>query len=79
MVNLHRMFAQGFEYYARIADLAHTGNYNQQEHYLGPVLTGAYSFYPYGKLHYEVGYLFGLTTATPKGSVRWLLEYEITF
>jgi len=45
----------------------------------GPVLTGSQSFAPYGKLKYEVGYLFGLTTETPSRAVRWKLEYEIAF
>jgi hypothetical protein len=40
---------------------------------------GLQNFAPYGKLKYEVGYLFGLTQATPSGTVRWRLEYEIPF
>jgi hypothetical protein len=40
---------------------------------------GALSFSPYGKLKYEVGYMFGMTQASPRGAVRWKLEYEIAF
>jgi len=72
-------FAPGFEYYGLIEDLGHAGRYNQQEHLLGPVLTGSHNFAPYGRLKYEVGYLFGLTAASPTGAVRWRLEYEIVF
>jgi hypothetical protein len=43
------------------------------------VLVGLQNFAPYGKLKYEVGYLFGLTQATPRGTIRWRLEYEIPF
>ncbi len=79
VARFHPLIAAGFEYYAQIGDLAHTGNYNQQQHFVGPVLTGAQSFPPYGKLKYQVGYLFGLNTATPKSAIRWKLEYEIRF
>ena len=79
VAKFHPLLAPGFEYYARIDDLARTETYNRQEHYLGPVLTGTHSFYPYGRLRYQVGYLFGLTSATPRGSIRWKLEYEFRF
>jgi hypothetical protein len=35
--------------------------------------------FEYGKVKYEVGYLFGLNTATERGAVRWRLEYEKAF
>ena len=54
-------------------------NFTQQQHFLGPVAVGAVNFAPYGKLKYEVGYMFGLTPATPRGAIRWRLEYEIAF
>jgi hypothetical protein len=73
------LIAPGFEYYGIVDDIAHPGPSSQQQHLIGPVLTGAYSFAPYGKLKYEVGYLFGLTPASGRGAVRWRLEYEITF
>jgi high-affinity iron transporter len=72
-------FAPGVEYYGLIEDLGHAGRYNQQQHLLGPVLTGSHSLAPYGRLKYEVGYLFGLTAASPTGAVRWRLEYEVVF
>jgi high-affinity iron transporter len=79
VARLTPLIAPGFEYYGFIEDLGHAGRYNQQQHFVGPVLTGARSFAPYGNLKYEVGYLFGLTTATPTGAVRWKLEYELEF
>jgi hypothetical protein len=43
------------------------------------VLAGGVNFRPYGKLAYEVGYLWGLTPQSGRGAIRWRLEYEITF
>jgi hypothetical protein len=79
VVRLHPLFAPGFEYYGEIGDLGSSGPYNRQQHLVGPVLTGAASLAPYGSIKYEVGYLFGLTTASPYGAARWRLEYEIPF
>jgi hypothetical protein len=45
----------------------------------GPVLIGLQNFAPYGKLKYQIGYQFGLTRATERGTVRWRVEYEIPF
>jgi hypothetical protein len=73
------LIAPGFEYYGIIEDIAHPGPSSQQQHLIGPVLTGGYNFAPYGKLKYEVGYLFGLTPAAGRGAVRWRLEYEMSF
>ena len=79
LARLAPLFAPGVEYYTQVGSLGQAGTYNQQTHYAGPVLTGLRSFAPYGKVKYEVGYLFGLTTATPRGAIRWKLEYEIAF
>jgi hypothetical protein len=76
---LHPLFEPGFEFYGDIGDLANPGKLADQQHRIGPVVAGLYAFPPYGKLKYEVGYLFGLTRATESGAVRWRLEYEIAF
>jgi hypothetical protein len=73
------LFAPGFEYYGIIEDLGRAGNYNSQQHLIGPVLTGSTKLFGVGNLKYEVGYLFGLTSHSPTGGVRWRLEYEISF
>lgn len=67
------------EYYGFIDDLANAGPFGKQQHFLGPVAVGAVNFAPYGKVEYEVGYMFGLTQASPRGAIRWKLEYEIAF
>lgn len=49
--------------------------FNQQEHYLGPIL--------YGKLlhglKYEVGYFTGISTTAAANAMRFKLEYELHF
>jgi hypothetical protein len=67
------------EFYGSVDNITHAGPFSSQQHFVGPALVGAWSFAPLGKLKYEVGYLFGYTAATPRGAVRWLLEYEIAF
>jgi hypothetical protein len=79
VAQLRPLIAPGFEYYGIIDDIAHAGPSSQQQHLIGPVLTGAYNFAPYGKLKYEVGYLIGLTPASGRSAIRWRLEYEIAF
>ncbi len=79
VIQAHPLISPGIEFYGAIDDIAHAGPTAQQQHYVGPVLVGAASFSPYGKLKYEVGYLFGLTPASGRSAVRWKLEYEIAF
>jgi len=76
---LNRYIDPAIEFYGSIDDIAHAAPFSSQQHFVGPAIVGAASFAPYGTLKYEVGYLFGYTTATPRGAVRWLLEYEIAF
>jgi high-affinity iron transporter len=76
---VHPLIEPGVEYYGLVDDVVSPGKLANQQHRLGPVLVGGNNFAPYGKLKYEVGYLFGLTEATPRGTLRWRLEYEIPF
>jgi hypothetical protein len=78
-LRLDPLFEPGIEIYGDIADLEKPGKLAEQQHRVGPVIAGLYSFAPYGKIKYEAGYLFGLTRATENGAVRWRLEYEIPF
>jgi len=73
------LFMPGFEYYSQIDQILNPGKPADQLHRIGPVIVGLQNFAPYGKLKYEVGYQFGLTDATPRGTLRWRLEYEIPF
>jgi hypothetical protein len=69
----------GFEYYSQINEILNPGKPAEQQHRIGPVLVGLKNFAPYGTLKYELGYLFGLTSTTERGAIRWRLEYEIPF
>jgi hypothetical protein len=79
LIETHPLISPGVEFYGNIPDIAHAGPTAQQQHWVGPVLAGAANFAPYGKLKYEVGYLFGLTPASGRSAVRWKLEYEVAF
>jgi high-affinity iron transporter len=76
---IHPLIEPGFEYYSQINQILNPGKPAEQQHRIGPVLIGLYNFAPYGKLKYELGYLFGLTQATEGGAIRWRLEYEMPF
>jgi high-affinity iron transporter len=76
---LNPLFQPGFEYYGQINEILNPGKAADQQHRLGPAIVGVNNFAPYGKLKYEVGYLFGLTDATPRGTVRFRMEFEVPF
>ncbi|HET7883292.1 MAG TPA: hypothetical protein VFL55_20570 [Acetobacteraceae bacterium] len=79
LILTHPLINPGIELYGTINDITNFGPSQQQQHYVGPVLTGAVSFAPYGNLSYQVGYLWGLTPASGRSAIRWRLEYEISF
>jgi hypothetical protein len=76
---LNPLFQPGVEIYGEIGAIDKPGKFTGQEHRFGPMFAGLYNLAPYGKIKYELGYLFGVTPATENGTVRWLLEYEIPF
>ncbi len=81
-LRLNAYFEPGIEYYGQVSSIAGASTSDQKEpvqHRLGPVLVGQYNMYGYGKIKYELGYLFGLNAATERGAVRWRLEYEKPF
>jgi hypothetical protein len=51
-----------------------------QQHVLGPVLSGKFNVAGLrGNILYQAGYLFGLTSGSPQGTLKWLVEYELPF
>ena len=78
-VLLNPYFEPGFEVYGNIENIRQAGKFNDQQYNAGPMFAGGVSFAPYGSVKYEIGYLIGMTTATPRGAVRWKFEYEIPF
>ncbi len=67
-----RYLEPGFEVYGSLGELGNTKTLSQQKHQAGPVLTGKF----HNGMSYELGYLFGLTTASPQGAVKLILAYE---
>jgi high-affinity iron transporter len=78
-LRLDPLFEPGIEFYADVTDIEKPGKFAEQQHRIGPMFAGLYSLAPYGKVKYELGYLFGMTRATENGAVRWRFEYEIAF
>ena len=68
-----RAFEPGFEIYGAIGEVGNSSPLSRQTHQIGPVLFGKL---PAG-LSYEIGYLFGLTAASDKGMLKFVLGYEI--
>ena len=75
----HPIFEPGVEYYGDLLPIEGPTETGNPRHRLGPVLVGQYNFYQYGKLKYELGYLFGLNRTTERGTVRWRFEFEKSF
>ena len=78
-LQLNQYFQPGIEYYGNLTSIAGMSNGEATQHRLGPVLVGQYNLFQYGKIKYEIGYLFGLNQRTEQGAVRWRLEYEKPF
>jgi len=76
---LRREFEPGIELYGNLGDIDDTPPASDQIHQAGPVVTGKYRIGGRSSIYYEAGYLFGLTSASPDGTVKWLLEYEYVF
>jgi hypothetical protein len=79
LVRTHPLISPGIEFYGFIPDITRAGPTTRQQHLVGPVLVGEADLSRFGTLRYEVGYLFGLTPASGRGAIRWLLDYEIVF
>ena len=78
----NQFFQPGIEFYGEIADISNPGRFNQQQFRIGAMVAGSYnlgSIGGLGKLKYEVGYLFGATTATEQQTLRTRIEFEMSF
>ena len=73
------LLSPAVELYGEIPDLAHAGPIARQQTLAGPVLIGGVHFGRWGTVKYQAGYLFGLTSGSDRGAVRWQLEYELAF
>jgi hypothetical protein len=82
--NLWAPLSPAIEVYGNAGVLGSVPKLNQQELLIGPVAVGALRFDQLGlgtagKVKYEAGWLFGTTSASAHGALRWRLELEIPF
>jgi hypothetical protein len=80
--NYSQYFEPGFEISSEFGELKHTGNFDAQQHYIGPAAYGKIPLHMAGQfdaLKYRVGYLFGVSKAASSGDAIAQLEYEIHF
>ena len=66
----------GVEIYGEMGEFGHVLPSGQQDHRLGPVISGELDRTDTGKWKYELGYLFGVSDAAPTGTLKFNLEYE---
>jgi hypothetical protein len=68
-------FKLGIEAFGELGEIQNTKSTEDQEHLIGPVI---YHEIEIGglELDYNLGWLFGLTEATPDNLFRWQLEFE---
>lgn len=82
--NLWAPLSPAVEIYGDTGTLGHAPGFSQQQLLAGPVGIGLLRLNQLGLGHagqvkYEVGWLFGATPATARGTLRWRLELEIPF
>jgi hypothetical protein len=83
-LNVWQPLSPAIEIYGDTGVLGSVPAFNKQEFLMGPVAVGAMNLNDLhighaGKLKYEIGWLFGETAATARGTLRWRLEVEIPF
>lgn len=67
------------EAYGDIGEISETKPVDEQKHRLGPVIVGLIPVARSVNFYYELGWLFGLTQASPDHSIKWLAELEFHF
>lgn len=73
------LLAPGVKFFGVPGSLGNLPAVSQQDHRLGPILTGDVDFGEAGTLSYNLGYLFGLTPGAPSGTLVGRLEYNLHF
>ena len=82
--NLWEPLSPAVEIYGDTGTLGGAPGFSRQQLLVGPVGVGLLRLSTLGlgqagKVKYEVGWLFGATPATARGTLRWRLELEIPF
>lgn len=73
---LNKSIEPGIEIYGEMGEFAHVSPSDQQDHRIGPVISGQLAHTAGGKWMYELGYLFGVSDAAPDGTLKFNIEYE---
>lgn len=68
--------ALGVEMYGEVGKLSDTPDFDEQEHYVGPVIFGEVGIGEDSGLGYEFGYLLGATEASADGVLKLNVEVE---
>jgi hypothetical protein len=69
----------GFQAYGQPSAFEGFTSHWPQDNRIGPQLFGVVSNIGLGTLRWNAGILFGVTSASPRETVRWQLEYEIHY
>lgn len=69
----------GLQIYGRPGPVGRFASWNAQDERAGPQLFGKIFNLGPGTLEWNGGVLFGMTSAVPRTTVRWQLEYEIHY
>jgi hypothetical protein len=69
----------GFQAYGQPSAFEGFNSHWPQDNRIGPQLFGIVSNIGPGTLRWNAGILFGVTSASPRETIRWQLEYEIHF
>ncbi len=82
--NLWAPFSPAIEVYGDTGTLGSAPGFSGQQFLVGPVGVGLLRMNELGlgragQIKYELGWLFGATPATARGTLRWRLELEIPF
>ncbi len=82
--NIWQPLSPAIEIYGDTGALGASPQLQKQQLMIGPVGVGSIHLNDLGlgkggKLKYELGWLFGATSASPQGALRWRLEVEIPF
>ena len=82
--NIWAPLSPAIEFYGDAGELGNSPSFSRQQLIVGPVGVGSLRLDQLrlghgGNLKYELGWLFGATDASARGTLRWRLEVEIPF